>query len=55
LGGVLFALTHFCTLYPTITTHPTSVFPLLADDMHIIGFASDVVPIFCDYKKSLEH
>jgi hypothetical protein len=30
-------------------------FPSLADDTHIVGFASDMLPIFfSDYKKSLE-
>jgi len=46
LGGTLFALIHFCVLHPTITTHPTFVFPLLTDDMHIVGPTSNVVHVF---------
>jgi hypothetical protein len=46
LRGVLFALTHFRVLHPTTTTHPTCVFPLLVDDTHIIGLASDVLLYF---------
>jgi hypothetical protein len=46
LRGVLFALTHFCVLHPITTTHPTCVFPLLVDDTHIVGLASDVLFFF---------
>jgi hypothetical protein len=55
LGGMLFALVHFRALHFTATTHLTCVFPSLADDTHMIGFALDVLPIFCNYKKNLEH
>jgi len=43
---MLFALAHFRALCPIVATHPTCVFPSLVDDMHIIGLASDVLPIF---------
>ncbi len=39
----MFALTHFCALRPITTTHPTCVFPSLADDTHIVGRALDVL------------
>jgi len=55
LGGVLFTLTHFCIFRPIATTHLTCVFPLLVSDMHIICPTLDVLPIFYDCKKSLEH
>jgi hypothetical protein len=54
LGGVLFALIHFCVFRPTIAAHPTCVFPSLAHNTHIVGHALDVLPIFCDYKRNLE-
>jgi len=53
LGGMLFALAHFRTLCPTTTTHFTCVFLSLANDTHIVGPASNVLPFFYDYKKSL--
>jgi len=43
---MLFTLTHFRTFCPTITPHPTFVFPSLVDDMYIVGVVSDVVPTF---------
>ncbi len=46
LGGMLFVLVHFFALHPTIMAHPTCVFPSLANDTHIIGLASNVLPIF---------
>jgi len=46
LGGVLFALVHLCILHPIATTHPTYVFPSLTNDTHIVGLASNMVPIF---------
>jgi hypothetical protein len=46
LGGVLFVLAHLRALHPTTTTHPTCVFPLLANDMHIVGPTLDVVLVF---------
>ncbi len=55
LGGVLFALTHLHTFCPIAIVHPTCVFLSLVDDTHIIGLPSDVLPIFCDCKRSLAH
>jgi hypothetical protein len=55
LGGVLFALAHLHTLRPIAIAHLTCVFPSLVDDTHIVSLASDVLPIFCDYKRSLAH
>jgi hypothetical protein len=52
---MLFALAHFRALYPIAIARPTCVFPSLVGDTHIVGLASDVLPIFCDYKKSLKH
>jgi len=46
LGGMLFALVHFCTLCLTTTTHFTCVFPSLANDTFIIGPTLDVVLAF---------
>jgi hypothetical protein len=43
---MLFALTHLCTFHPTATTHPTCVFPSLANDTHIVGPTSYVLLIF---------
>jgi len=51
---MLFALIHFHVLHPIAATHPTCVFPSLANDMHIVGFALDVLSFFCDYKRNLE-
>jgi len=45
-GGMLFALAHLCVLHLTITTHPACVFFSLANDTHMVGFASNVVLIF---------
>ncbi len=55
LGGVLFTLVHFCILHPTITTHPTCVCPSLANDMHIVSHASDVVPICFEITKGVHN
>jgi hypothetical protein len=46
LGVVLFALAHFCIFCPIVATHPTYVFPLLVDDMHIISPTSNVLFVF---------
>jgi len=46
LGGTLFVLAHFLTIRLIITTHPTCVFLSSVDDIHIVSFASDVVPRF---------
>ncbi len=46
LGRVLFALVHLHVLCPIVAMHLTCVFPSLANDMHIVGFASDVLLIF---------
>jgi hypothetical protein len=43
---MLFVLAHLCILHPTITTHPTCVFPSLANDTHIASPASDVLLTF---------
>ncbi len=40
----MFALIHLRIFRPTITAHTTCVFPSLADDTHIVGLASDVLP-----------
>lgn len=45
LSRVLFILTHFHALHPTVTTH-LNVFPSLIDDTHIVGLVSNVVFIF---------
>ncbi len=42
----MFTLVHFCVLHPTLVTHPTCVFPSLANDNHIIGLASNVLLVF---------
>ncbi len=47
----MFASAYICALHFVATTHPTCVFLLLADDMHIIGFASVCYLFFCDYKR----
>jgi hypothetical protein len=52
---MLFALVHLRTLRPIAIAHPTHVFHLLVDDMHIVGLALDMLLVFCDYRKSLEH
>jgi len=51
---MLFALAHFRTLRLITTTHSTCVFFSLANDIHIVGPASNVLPFFNDYKRSLE-
>ncbi len=51
MGGMFFALVHFCALRLIATTHPTCVFPSLAYDTHIVGHALDVL-FFCDYIKT---
>jgi hypothetical protein len=43
---MFFVLNHLFALHPTTTTHLACVFPLLVDDTHIIGFASNVVFFF---------
>ncbi len=43
---MLFVLTQFHVFRPIATTHPTCVFPSLADDTHIEGPTSNVVPMF---------
>ncbi len=40
---MLFALIPFRVFHLKVATHPTYVFPLLVDDMLIIGLALDVV------------
>ncbi len=46
LGKTLFVLVHLHAFWFTIPTHSTCVFISLVDDMHIIGFASNVVFVF---------
>jgi hypothetical protein len=46
LGGVLFALVHLHVLRPIATTHPTYVFPSLANDMYIVGPTLYMLSIF---------
>jgi hypothetical protein len=46
LGGMLFTLAHFCALHHTTATHLTCVFPLLANDMHIVGPTLNVLHVF---------
>ncbi len=55
LQGVLFALTHLYTLCPIIVAHLICVLHSLADDTHIIGLVSDVLPFLCDCRRNLEH
>ncbi len=43
---MFFALVHLHVLCFIVTTHPTCVSPLLANDMHIISPTLDVLPIF---------
>jgi hypothetical protein len=43
-----------CCLHYYSVTHPICVFLLLVDDIHIIGLASNMVPIFLRYK-NFEH
>jgi hypothetical protein len=50
---MLFALPHFCVFHPIATTHPTCVFPSLANDMHIVGLALAVVPIFLQLQEDI--
>ncbi len=42
----MFTLVHLCVLHPILVTHPTCVFPSLANDKHIIGLASNVLLVF---------
>jgi hypothetical protein len=51
LGGVLFALAHLRAFCFTATAHPTCVFPLLTNDMHIVGLTLNVLPIFLQLQK----
>jgi hypothetical protein len=51
LGGVLFVLFHLCGIHHIATTHLTCVFFSLADDTHIIGFASNVILISLQLKQ----
>jgi hypothetical protein len=46
LGGMFFTQTHLHVFRPIVIVHLTCVFPSLANDMHIIGLASDMVPNF---------
>ncbi len=46
LGGMLFALVNFHTLFYIITTHFTCVFSLLVNDIYIVGHFSNVVLTF---------
>jgi hypothetical protein len=43
---MLFTLAHFHVFHPRIATHFTFVFPLLMNDMHVIGHTLDVVIVF---------
>jgi len=55
MEGTLFALICLHALCLTIVAHLNYIFPLLADDTHIVGLASNVVPIFYDYMRSFQH
>jgi hypothetical protein len=46
LGGPLFAMAHYWALLKTIVQAPNYVFPSLADNTHIMGLMSEVVPTF---------
>jgi hypothetical protein len=46
LRGALFTLVHLRTLRLIVVAHPICVFLSLADDTHIIDFASNVVLTF---------
>jgi len=54
LGGLLFTLTHLCIFRPIATTHPTCVFPSLANDMHIVGLALDELLGFLQLQKEFK-
>jgi hypothetical protein len=55
MGGMLFTLAHLHVLCPITTTHLTCVFLSLANDMHIVGLASNMVHVFYDYKRNFQH
>jgi hypothetical protein len=46
LGKTLFILTHFCGFHIITIAHPTYVFLLVVDGMHIVGLVLDVMPAF---------
>lgn len=46
LEGVLFILVHICTFHLIATIHSTCVFPSLANDMHIVGLALNLLHVF---------
>ncbi len=54
LGGLLFTLAHLCILCPIATTHPTFVFPSLANDTHIVGLALDELLGFLQLQKEFK-
>jgi hypothetical protein len=43
---MFFALVHLHIFHPIVVAHLTCVFPLMANDMCIIGPTLDVLPIF---------
>jgi hypothetical protein len=46
LGGFLFVLAHYRALLKTITQAPSCVFPSLANDTHMMGPMSKIIPHF---------
>jgi hypothetical protein len=46
LKGLLFALAHYRTFLKTITWAPSCIFPLLVDDIHIVGPMNEIICTF---------
>jgi len=46
LGGLLFAMAHYRTLLKIVAQALNCVFPSLADNTHIMGPMSEVIPAF---------
>jgi hypothetical protein len=46
IGRKVVTLVHLCVFRPIVTTHPIYVFPLLVDETHIMGLASNVIFFF---------
>ncbi len=42
----MFTLIHLCVLHPIAIAHPTCVFSSLANDMHVVCHALDVLLVF---------
>jgi hypothetical protein len=50
---MFFVLAHLFAFRPIAATHLPCVFPLLVDDTHIIGFASNVILVFNNCNKKI--